>query len=475
MFKDIQKSRTKMDIALSYGSFILITILCVVFAPDDVVNLGVVVILPIVYLFFYALFFKRILEGMFFAVVIAYALGYKSGLFYPFMDGMYTQFANPDFVWILLLSGLFNVFMILIQKAGCLESFVGFILKRAKTERSVKIWTWILAWPMFIDEYLHVLTLNRIMYPIYDKKKIPREELALITHAMAAQIRVIFPITTWAALLGGLFESGGLTVNGSGLFAFFKTIPFNFYAWVSIIGALLFALGIIPKFGKLKACAPTYEEDVDVTDDTKKKGTLFDFFAPIVLVIIGIFVFDYDAVPSLIVALPIIFGYFMLRGLIEPEDIEECLVEGFKELMYLFVLFLATYMLTEILEYIGFMSFIIDLGQRFLNPKFLPVILFLLFSLTEFPMSLGWGLFLIVFPVIIPLAVAIGANPYLAASAVISAVIFGGHGCFICDYTVMTSQVLKMKPYQHAITQLPFVLVCGAITAVLYLIAGFVF
>ena len=236
----------------------LIVVLCILFAPENGA-LGALVILPIVYLFLYALVFRRILEGMFLAVVIAYALGYKAGLFYPFVDGVYEQLGNPDFIWILLLSGLFNVFMILIQKAGCVDAFVSFVLKRAKTPRSVRIWTWILAWPLFIDEYLHVLTINRIMAPIYDKKEIPREELGLISHAMSSQIRVIFPITSWAALLSGLFESGGLTVNGSGLLAFFKTIPFNFYAWVSIIGALLFAIGIIPKFGKLKDCVPFIE------------------------------------------------------------------------------------------------------------------------------------------------------------------------------------------------------------------------
>jgi hypothetical protein len=39
----------------------------------------------------------------------------------------------------------------------------------------------------------------------------------------------------------------------------------------------------------------------------------------------------------------------------------------------------------------------------------------------------------------------------------------------------MTSSMLEMKPYQHAVTQLPFVVACGFITALMYLVAGFVF
>ncbi len=477
------KKKTSTEAIACYGSLILVTLVCMFVAPTDLANMGMWVFVPVVYLLLYALMFKRVIEGMFLSVIITYALAYKTGMFFPFIDGVYTELGSGDLHFVMMLTALFNVFMALIEKAGVLDSFVTFALNRCKTQKSVRIMTWLMAWPLFVDEYMTILTLGPALTPVYDKKQIPREELAMIVHSLTGQIRIIFPVTSWAALLAGVFESGGLTVNGSGYAAFLKTIPFNFYAWVSIIGALLFALGILPKLGKMKDCVP-YQEEEEVVEESgnveegafpRKKSNMFDFFAPIVLVVAATFYFEYDIIAALFVMLPVAFAFYLLRGLIVPADIEESLIKGFTDSMPLFVLFAGTYMLSSALDAVGFTNVVIEMGQQFLKPELLPVILFLLFSVTEFPMSLCWGILIIAFPVAIPLAFSIGANPYLTASAILSAVVFGSHGCFVADYTVMTAGVVKIKTYQHAITSLPYVLIFGGITAVLYLIAGFVF
>ena len=90
-------------------------------------------------------------------------------------------------------------------------------------------------------------------------------------------------------------------------------------------------------------------------------------------------------------------------------------------------------------------------------------------------MSLNWGLLMIAFPIIIPLAQAIGANPYLCAAAMISAGAFGNNFCYICDFTSLTSTSTGLPSGYQARNCLNYSLIFAGVTAVLYLVCGFVF
>ena len=61
------------------------------------------------------------------------------------------------------------------------------------------------------------------MRPVTDKYQISHAKLAYIIDATAAPICIIAPISSWAAAVTGELE-------GNGLIAFIKTIPFNMYA-----------------------------------------------------------------------------------------------------------------------------------------------------------------------------------------------------------------------------------------------------
>ncbi|WP_225969141.1 hypothetical protein, partial [Treponema pedis] len=78
------------------------------------------------------------------------------------------------------------------------------------------------------------------------------------------------------------------------------------------------------------------------------------------------------------------------------------------------------------------------LVSRFVSPNLLPFIVFTVFCLSEWIMSLNWSLLLIAFPIILPAAISVGANPYLTGAAMISAGCFGCNMCYICDYTMLT-------------------------------------
>ena len=109
-----------------------------------------------------------------------------------------------------------------------------------------------------------------------------------------------------------------------------------------------------------------------------------------------------------------------------------------------------------------------------MTPALMPIAVFIVLAVTEFITGTNWGMYIIALPIVIPLAMNLDANVTLTVSAVLSAGVFGSHICFYSDATVITSAATGCDNFRHAITQAPFGLLAAGISAVCYLIAGFV-
>jgi len=92
----------------------------------------------------------------------------------------------------------------------------------------------------------------------------------------------------------------------------------------------------------------------------------------------------------------------------------------------------------------------------------------MVFALANF-----WGLAAIVIPIVIPLATAMNVDLYLVSAAVFSGAAFGSHACFYADAAILIGQATNIRPYDHAITQLPYAIISAVITTILYLVFGF--
>ena len=457
----------------TYGVFIVVLIIAILQGGGAPPSWGWLVI---IFLFYYAVISQRILETLILGGAIATALSYGSDFITGIIDNYFMNMESEDFVWAILLCGLMNIVVVLLRRTGAMDSFGSIIEKRAKSARGVNIWSWLMQFPMFFDDYMHMTVGGKVMASIYDKLDVPREDGAYINHTLAEPLRVVFPITSWTAFMAGLYVSGGIE---DGVGAFIKSIPFEFYAWVSLVGTFLFAIGVLPRLGALKhpdksVYMPLETEEDKEASAGRKKGTLLDFFIPIILMIVLAYFFEWDLVPAMFIVLPVVYAYYMIRGIISSDDIEGTLIEGLAEFMYIFVLFACSYVLGGALTDIGYIDYLVEIAQQSLNPALLPVILFVIFCISEGAMSLNWSLLLIAFPVIIPLAQGVGANVPLTAAAVISAGCFGCNWCYICDYTTMTAMAFGLPPAHHAKTCIAYSLIFAVITAILYAIFGFV-
>ena len=156
------------------------------------------------------------------------------------------------------------------------------------------------------------------------------------------------------------------------------------------------------------------------------------------------------------------------------EEFFDLILEGIKNMLMPIMLMILAFLFKEVNEQIHFTYYVINAVASFATPQFLPLIVFVALSITEFITGTNWGMYIIALPIVVPLAQSLGCDVTLAVSAVLSAGVFGSHVCFYSDATVITSAACGCNNFQHAITQAPFGLLAAAVSAVLFLVFGFV-
>lgn len=310
--------------------------------------------------------------------------------------------------------------------------------------------------------------------------------LAYVVDSTAAPICVLVPISTWAIFIGNLMEQHGLAPDGQGVIYFIKTIPYNFYAWAAMTITLLVVIGIVPKVGPMKRAyqrvaetgqlAPPGSEKIDMRagEDfyVPENPKLATFFLPIICLVAATIFFEVDMQKGVITTCAFIFIYYVGTGIMSPEEYMDLFIKGIKNMLFPLFMVVLAYFFASACDQIAFIDFVIDVGMRFMSPAMLPLVIFITFGITEFVMGISWGMYVIAMPIVIPLATALGANPFIAVGAVCSAGVWGSHICFYSDATILTSSACGCDNFRHAITQLPYGAMGMTLSVIAFTIAG---
>lgn len=484
-----QNKRPELRKHLRTYAMILIIFIAVAFImPSEADDFGILTLIPAVFLLIYIFYTKRILESLAFGAILGYIMQYKSDFFAPVSEALLDIMTNEDIAWLFIVCGLMGSIIALIEKGGGASAFGEWVSKRAKSRKSTLLWTWLLGVVIFIDDYLNSLTVGSSMAPITDKHKVSREYLAYIVDSTAAPVCVLIPISTWAIFIASLMEQYGLAPSGQGILYFIKTIPFNFYGWFAALIVPLVILGVIPLFGPMKKAeeralttgilAPPGSEKIDIKAgealDIPEKTSIWNFFLPIIVLVAATIYFELDMQMGVLATIGFLFILYIPQGILTPEEFADMVLKGLKNMLMPLVMVVLAYLFAAASEEIGFIDYVIEVGQQFMTPQLFPLVVFLTFGITEFIMGISWGMYVIALPIVIPLATALGANPFLAIGAVCSAGVWGSHICFYSDATILSSAATGCDNFRHAITQIPYGLLAAGLTTIALLIAGFV-
>ena len=112
--------------------------------------------------------------------------------------------------------------------------------------------------------------------------------------------------------------------------------------------------------------------------------------------------------------------------------------------------------------------------EDWLTPALLPAVVFILSSFIAFATGTSWGTFAIMISIAIPMAQLHEANLFLVVAATMGGGVFGDHCSPISDTTIISSMASASDHIDHVRTQLPYALIAGTLTAIFYLVLGFI-
>ncbi|MBR5672248.1 MAG: Na+/H+ antiporter NhaC family protein, partial [Spirochaetales bacterium] len=226
----------------------------------------------------YSSLFLGLFSGM--AIYVAYSHEPFVAIFSHTFDMMAGKIADNAYIIIFL--ALLWAVVTLVSRSGGSQAYGRWAEKRLKSKRSALLATSFLGMLVFIDDGFNCLTVGTVMRPITDRLRISREKLAYIIDATAAPVCIIAPVSSWAvAVASEVSETGGFNI-------FLSTIPYNFYALVTI--AMVFILDLSGKdFGPMKRAEERATADETAYSEDEQAGTkghVMDLVLPIVVLIV---------------------------------------------------------------------------------------------------------------------------------------------------------------------------------------------
>jgi Na+/H+ antiporter NhaC len=444
---------------------------------------GIISLLPVSVVIVTAIITKRALESLVLGTFIGAIILAKSAWWGTWFDYSLTEIG--DSAYYIIMFGMFGAMIRILDESGAAMGFSEIGAKIANSRKKTMIFTWLLGIIIFVEDYLNALGVGVAMQSLTDKWKISREYLAFIVNSTGAAVCILVPFSSWGVLYASQIEEVGVFTDKSGFQAYCSSIPYMLYAWIAVIVVPLFCLKIIPLFGPMKQAEERamnlnkvfpeyhYEEDASEVMKTAKSSSAWNFIVPmIVLIVVAIYTGDI----VLAVILAVVASLIMLfpQRLLSLSGFCDSIVGGFKDMLYVTMLVLAAFVLQDFNDALGLTPFVIESVAPILSPGLFPVITFIVVAALAFCTGSFWGVAAISFPIILPLAVALNVNPFLAIGAVASATSFGSHACFYSDAVTVTCAATGLKNMDYAKTSIPLIMLPFVISIFAYLIIGFI-
>lgn len=447
---------------------------------------GALTLIPIVFIIVMAVVTRKSFESLLAGSVIACIIMHGTGFFLPWVDMLMEALSDPENQWVILVCGLFGSLIALLRESKGTGGFIRIGERLCKTERGALLGTFVMGVVIFVDDYLNMLTVGTCMRAICDRRKVPRESLAYLLDSTGTPICVLLPFSTWTAFYISLFMKEEAIRNmgfSSGLSMYIQTIPYIFYASVTVLMVFLFAMGWLPKIGPMKKAydrvrttGRTYSEESDryntEPEDTGEEGRVIDFLLPVAFLIVATIVAD-DILAAVILTLVLCLVLYIPRKRMAFTQWSELLISGFCEMMPTLAILAGAFTVARCCNAMELPEYVISTVQPYVTPQTYPLIVFLVVSVLTFATSSTWGISTIVIPIIIPLGAAVDANMILTMAAILSGSTFGSHACFYSDATVLASAAARIENMEHAFTQIPYSLIGAAITCVCLLVSGY--
>ena len=393
--------------------------------------------------------------------------------------GLISCLSDPWNVGIIVFLVILGSIVSLMNKAGGSAAFGRWASKHIKTKMGAQIATIILGILIFIDDYFNCLTVGSVMRPITVRHGVTKEKLAYLIDSTAAPVCIISPISSWAAAVSG-FVSGG--ENGLALFC--QAIPFNFYAFFTIIFMFMivvsgFDFKAMSKYdARLQEWYERTGGQVDEVIDMLYSGGYFDTTSNCYHNFVDAFAASNASVGLVIgslAALILTITMFVARRTLKFDNAMSCLIKGFEAMVPAVLILTLAWTLKSMTDSLGaaeYVSGVVASSASGLQ-MLLPAIIFIVAALLAFATGTSWGTFGILIPICIAVFPAAAPLRIISISACMAGAVCGDHISPISDTTIMASAGAECKHVHHVSSQLPYALTVAAVSFLTFVVAGF--
>ena len=373
----------------------------------------------------------------------------------------------------------------MLEKANAISGFTRLGLKFANNKKKTGFLAWIMGIIFFLDNYFSILGAGISNRKIADENRMSREMFAFAVNAVACCTCVLVPLSLWGVFMSGQIETTLGLPAGSGLADIIKSIPFMFFAWILLIFVLLYQFRIIKPFGLMKKAeyrAETTgvllpedlaEEASSSEEEEKAETSIWNFIIPMAA-LIAVTLITQELTYGLIVGIVLCFILYIPQKLIGFSEAFDAICRGFEEMFVVTAIVISAFVLQNANDELGLAPFVVNSVVDIINAPLLPVIAFVILMVLGFVTGSFWGMAAVCFPIMLPLADALGANLYLTIGAVIAGCAAGSATCFYGDSVTLTCGIAKIRNIDYLRNALPMLVPPIVLTIIVYVIAGFV-
>ena len=452
-----------------------------------------------------ALISKEVYSSLFLGMVTGALLNAEfnmvEGLNQLFPDGIMDVMTNKNNIGILVFLVILGTMVQLMNRTGGSAAFGMWASKRIKSRVGAQLSTMLLGCLIFIDDYFNCLTVGSVMRPVTDKHKISRAKLAYLIDSTAAPICIIAPLSSWAAAVSGFVK------GANGISIFVQSIPFNFYALLTLLMMVFIICMKIDYSSMLLHENNARKGDLFTTgknnkgdegSQKEKIGRVSDLIIPVVLLVVGCVIgmiytggfFDgkdfidafavSNAPVGLVlgssVALVITIAVYLARQSLSFDSCMDCLPEGFKQMVPAMLILIFAWTLKSMTDSLGAATYVASLVEHSATEfmGLLPAIIFVVAVGLAFASGTSWATFGILIPIVVSCFQEVDPQlMIISISACMAGAVCGDHCSPISDTTIMSSAGAQCNHLNHVTTQLPYVMTVAAVSFFTFLVAGF--
>jgi len=462
-------------------------------------------LLPPVIAIALALITKEVYSSLFIGILVGGLLysgfHFEGTVLHVFQTGIVGSLSDSYNVGILIFLVILGSMVCLMNRAGGAAAFGRWARTNIKSRTGAQLASVILGILIFIDDYFNCLTVGSVMRPVTDNHRVSRAKLSYLIDSTAAPICIIAPISSWAAAVSGFVE------GEDGLVLFIRSIPYNYYALLTIV--MMFGLILMKvDYGPMRKHEKHAQETGDLfyganlymgaeEDIPEGKGTVIDLVLPVLVLVACcvagmLYSGDFfsgaglvkafsnsDASIGLMLgaafALLFTFIFYSLRRAMSLKEMMACLPEGFKAMVPAIMILTFAWTLKAMTDSLGAAVFVGEFVEQTgaSLQLFLPAIIFVIACLLSFATGTSWGTFGILIPItlnIFPMENPLGI---ICMSACLAGAVCGDHCSPISDTTIMASAGAQCDHVSHVSTQLPYAITVAMISFFTYIVTGF--